>query len=535
MGRRISGGVAAVVVGLLAVAGLLVVMLAQPTGDRAEPAAPPSSPTPTGSPPPTPRGPEEAPRTIPEVRSFEPEPGDGWAPTEATRVVTDPDGPLAGIATRLAEELDVPVDEGPARLGDVELRLREGARLGPEDYLLVSRDGLVTITGSAEPGAFYGTRTLLQAVRDRGGMAQGVVRDSPDRPQRGLSLDIARKHFPAEWIEDRLRLMADLKLNQLQLHFSDDQGFRIESEEYPEVVSPEHLTKDEVRRIVELARSLYIEVIPEIDSPGHLGAVLEAYPDLQLRRPDGEPVPGAIDISDPRAGELVDGLVEEYLPLFPGTYWHLGGDEYVPLFSEDPEARFPDLAAAARDRYGPRAGVRDLATGWLNDRAETVRELGRTPQVWNDGMHAGGEVAPDRERQVTYWTGREIGARPPEEYLEGGWQVLNLSSEYLYYVLGEPVGFVYPTGERIYREWTPDVLRGDRPVAEELAGPEQIPGGRFAVWCDLADAQTPEEVAEGIRLPLHATAQKLWNPAEPSRDWPEFVDLADELAAGRNG
>jgi hexosaminidase len=524
--------VTAVVVGVLAIVGILVVILARPTAEQPVTGAPPS-PTPTRELP-VPDGPEAAPRAIPEVRSWEAESGEGWAPTEETRVVTDPDGPLGAVATRLAEELSVPVDEGPARLGDVELRLRPDATgLGPEDYTLVSREGQVTITGSAEPGAFYGTRTLVQAVRDLGGVAEGVIRDAPDRPQRGLSLDIARKHFSAEWIADRLRLMADLKLNQLQLHFSDDQAFRIESERFPEIVAEEHLTKDEVRGLVELARSLYIEVIPEIDSPGHLGAVLAAHPELQLNGPDG-PVRGAIDISDPRSAELIDALVEEFLPLFPGTYWHLGGDEYVPLYSADPETQYPGLAAAARDRHGPRAGVRDLATGWLNDRAETVRGHGRIPQVWNDGMHAGGVVAPDQEREVSYWTGREIGARPPEQYLEGGWKLINTSSEYLYYVLGEPVGFVYPTGERIFREWTPDVVRGNEPVPEELGGPERILGGRFAVWCDLADAQTAEEVAEGIRLPLHATAQKLWNPAEPALEWQEFVTLADELAAGGN-
>ncbi|GAA3048782.1 hypothetical protein GCM10020000_31440 [Streptomyces olivoverticillatus] len=68
--------------------------------------------------------------------------------------------------------------------------------------------------------------------------------------------------------------MADLKLNELGLHFSDDQGFRIQSDSHPEVVSPDHLTKDEIRRIVVLASSLHITVVPEIDSPGHLGAVL---------------------------------------------------------------------------------------------------------------------------------------------------------------------------------------------------------------------------------------------------------------------
>ncbi|ARQ68951.1 beta-N-acetylhexosaminidase [Streptomyces marincola] len=477
-----------------------------------------------------PTGPSGAPSAIPFVRSFDEASGPGWAPADSTRVIADPEGPLADEADRLARELDAGRAADGTRAGDVELVLDPDADTGEEGYSLVTRDRRVTVTGSTEAGVFYGTRTVRQSVADRGGLANGTVEDRPDRPQRGLMLDIARKHFPADWIEDRLREMAELKLNQLQLHFSDDQGFRVASESHPEVVSDTHLGKDEVRGIIDLAESLHITVIPEIDSPGHLGAVLAAHPGLQLTRADGSPVDGAIDIADPAAADIVDDLIREYADLFPGRWLHLGGDEYAAVTVEDPEAAHPGLAEAARERHGEDAGVRDLATAWLNDRAETAREAGKVPQVWNDGMHRGGVVAPDQDRQVTYWTGRELGAREPEEYLEGGWQLVNLNSEYLYYVLGEPNEFTYPTGERIYREWTPDVLRGDRPVPGDLAGARHVPGGRLAVWCDLADAQTPEQVADGIRLPLAAVAQKLWNPDEPGASWEEFTRLAQRVA-----
>ncbi|MDT0319423.1 family 20 glycosylhydrolase [Streptomyces millisiae] len=490
-----------------------------------------ATPTPTPSPLALPDGPTGPPEIIPAVRSFDAAEGAGWAPSESTRVIADSGGPLDGTADLLAEDLGVDRADDGAREGDIELTLDEGADTGGEGYHLVTGDHRVTITGSDDAGVFYGTRTVVQAVRGAGGLPEGEIRDRPDRPQRGLSLDTARKPFSADWIEDRMREMADLKLNQLQLHFSDDQGFRVESETHPEVVSDDHLTKDEVRGILDLADQLHITVIPEIDSPGHLGAVLAAHPDLQLRRADGSVTSGAIDISNPDAAAIVDDLITEYADLFPGEYLHLGGDEYAALFVSDPEASYPDLAAAARDRYGSDARVQDLATGWLNDRADAARGAGKTPQVWNDGMFAGGVVQPDEERQVTYWTGREIGAREPVEYLEGGWQVLNLNSEYLYYVLGEPNGFTYPTGERIYDEWTPDVLRGSNAVPDRFANADHIPGGRFAVWCDQAGAQTPEQVAAGIRLPLAATAQKLWNPDRPTLSWTEFTQLADRVMA----
>ncbi|WP_031506314.1 family 20 glycosylhydrolase [Streptomyces megasporus] len=480
-----------------------------------------------------------APDTIPSVRRWDPAPGPGWQPGPRTRVVADPAGEAADEAELLAEELDLDHAAGPPGPGDIELVLAPDAPeeeiRGPEGYTLTSGLGRVTITGRTDAGVFYGTRTLLQALRDGGRIPGGTIRDWPDRPQRGFMIDIARKHFDAEWIEDRVREMGDLKLNQLQLHLSDDQAFRVESTSHPEIVSDPHLTKAELRRIVELANSRHIAVIPEIDSPGHLGAVLDAHPELQLRDADGDPAPGAVDISDRRAARLVDDLLREYAPLFRdqpggGPYWHLGGDEYRALMASDPEAAYPDLAEAARREHGSRAGVRDLATAWLNDRAATVRKEGFVPQVWNDGQHRGGVVRPSRPRQVAYWTGKEIGARQPEEYLREGWEVINLNDEYLYYVLGEPNEFVYPTGERIYEEWTPAVLRGTEPVPDELAGPDRIPGGRLAVWCDLAGAQTTDQVARGIRMPLRAVAQKLWNPARPALDWPEFRNLADRVS-----
>ncbi|MBW1601437.1 family 20 glycosylhydrolase [Streptomyces sp. JJ66] len=489
----------------------------------------PTGPAATDTLSPRPDRPAPEPRSIPPIREWEPARGPGWEPVDGTRIIAAPDGPLADEARLLARELDVEAADGPARSGDVELTIDEDAEGGREAYTLTTGDGRVEITGSDDAGVFYGTRTLLHTLRDRGYLSEGQIRDRPDRPQRGLLIDTARKPFSAEWLQARVRQMADLKLNQLHLHFADDQGFRIASESHPDIVSAQHLTKGQVRDLIDLANSLHITVIPEIDSPGHLGAVLKAYPDLQLRDAGGEPVRGAIDISDPRAAEILDDLLNEFAPLFPGRWFHLGGDEYAPLFRENPAASFPGLQQAAEDAFGPDADIEDLATDWLNDRAATVVKHDKLPQVWNDGMHEGGEVRPSEPRQVTYWTGRELGAREPVSYLEEGWDLINLNSQYLYYVLGEPNEFTYPTGKAIYEEWTPDVLRGSDPVPEQYAGADRVLGGRFAVWCDLADAQTPAEVAAGIRLPLAATAAKLWNPADPALTWPEFTTLAGRV------
>ncbi|MEU9999410.1 glycoside hydrolase family 20 protein [Streptomyces sp. NPDC050848] len=485
----------------------------------------PTSPSPPPSPTPTRTYPlSVAPLTVPAVRSHEAARGPGWRPTpQAGVVVAAGSEGLADEGRLLAGELKIAYRGAvAARAGDVELAL--GGKGAPESYTLTTRDDRVRITGPDQAGVFYGTRTLKQSVKGSGAMPEGTVTDAPAKPQRGLNLDIARKFFTAEWIEARLREMADLKLNQFGLHFSDDQGFRIASDTHPEIVSAQHLTKAEVRRILALAQTLHITVVPEIDSPGHLGAVLRAYPDLRLLNVQGVPRQGAIDISKPASARLIDELLREYAGLFPGGWFHVGADEYQALTVRNPAASYPQLAAAAREKYGPQAGVQDLAEGWLNDRAAVVRDTGKVAKAWNDGFFRGGVVTADKRIEVEYWTGKEIGARPPIEYLQEGRKVVNLNDEFLYYVLGEPNQFTYPTGRRIYEQWTPLVLRGTTPVPARY-GP-QILGGRFAVWCDLSQAQTQAQVADGIRMPLTATAQKLWDARTPTASWEQFRALA---------
>ncbi len=486
-----------------------------------QPAAP--TPSPTRSYPLS-----KAPQTIPAVSSHTAARGPGWRPARGERVVVS-DPKLADEGRLIAGELGLTYagEKEDSRAGDVRLALSEGKGAGPESYTMTVRDGRVAINGPGEAGVFYGTRTLKQEVRGGGAAPEGVVRDAPAKPVRGFMLDIARKHFTADWIRDRVRELGDLKFNQLGLHFSDDQGFRIESDSHPEIVSQQHLTKAQVRDIVKLAAARHITVVPEIDSPGHLGAVIAAHPDLQLRNVNGVATRGAIDISKAESAEIVDDLLNEYAGLFPGGQWHLGGDEYQALVVSNPEASYPQLAAAAREAYGSGADVADLATGWLNDRAATVRAHDRTPRAWNDGFFRNTSVQPDKDIQVAYWTGKEIGARVPVEYLRAGRKLINYNDEFLYYVLGQPQTFVYPTGQRIYEQWTPRVVRGTEAVSETYD--DQILGGSFAVWCDLANSQTQAQVAAGIRMPLRALVQKLWDADRPALSWTDFKALADRL------
>ncbi|WP_406104515.1 family 20 glycosylhydrolase [Streptomyces sp. NBC_01003] len=490
-------------------------------GKSASPASTSAEPSPSKS-----YALSKTPQTIPSVREHTAARGPGWRPAGGRVVIGDAE--LSDEGKLIAGELKLKyAGKVKAGAGDVELAL--GGSGNPESYTMTVQGGRVRIVGPGDAGVFYGTRTLKQEVHGGGTAPEGVVKDAPAKPQRGFMLDIARKPFTAGWIKDRIREISDLKYNQFGLHFSDDQAFRIQSDSHPEIVSPDHLTKAQVREIVSLAAQRHVTVIPEIDSPGHLGAVIAAHPELQLRNTAGVATRGAVDISNPESAKIVDDLLREYAPLFPGAFWHLGGDEYQALTVKNPEASFPQLAAAAQKKYGANATVEDLTTGWLNDRVATMKPFNRSLKAWNDGFFRGGVVQADKSLEVAYWTGKEIGARPPEEYLAEGRKMTNYNDEFLYYVLGQPNDFVYPTGQRIYESWTPLVVRGTTPVPAKYDS--QILGGTFAVWCDLANSQTQAQVAQGIRMPLRATIQKLWYPGKPPLTWPQFVALANRLGS----
>ncbi|MFI1617235.1 glycoside hydrolase family 20 protein [Streptomyces lydicus] len=537
---------ATVLVGALLLAGCSQTVETEPPGSTSAKVKPSSQATPSWAPV------TGTPQVIPAVRDFRRAEGRGWRPSKGARVVV-PAGPKSNVADEaqlMAHDLGgLPVVYGGETVqpGDIEVKLSgkggtannvpvEGS--ADQAYTLTARGTRLTLTAPTDTGIFYGTRTVKQAVRAAGGLPEGTIEDRPDRPQRGMSLDNARKPFTQGWIEDRLREIADLKLNQFQLHFSDDQGFRIQSDTHPEVVSADHLTKAQVRQIIQLAQSLHISVVPELDSPGHLGAVLAHHQDLLLHRASGSVVPGAIDISNPKAAPLVDSLLKEMSELFTNpkgapAYWHLGGDEYQALMSSSPSTTYPQLSRAARQKYGPNGTIEDLATGWLNDRQKTVEAKGKNRiEAWNDGFFSSPRASAAKNRMVDYWTGKENGKRDPAEFLREGRNVLNFNDEFLYYVLGEPNQFTYPTGQRIYQSWTPQVLRHTQPVAvpASMTGPDRIPGARFAIWADRSQAQTQAQVAAGIRLPLAALAQKTWDSRKPALSWTDFKALANRVA-----
>jgi hexosaminidase len=463
---------------------------------------------------------------IPQPTTVEPATGSRWVPQPGSRVVPDGPGP-AREAERLGAELGLPVGDA-AGPGDVFLRVAAGD--AAECYRVDVTDRVV-VTGADAAGVFRGTRQVLHTLTVHGALPPGTAAGRPAVPERALHLDAARKHFTAAWVETLLHEMAHVGLNVLQWHFSEDEGFRIESERHPEVVSPGALGQDEVRRLLAVADDLHVRVAPSLSMPGHLGQVLRAHPAHRL--PGG--ASGALDLTDEAAVALALDLVDEYAGLFrPGTTWNIGADEFVDLADL---AAHPALAETAERRFGVGATGFDLLVDFVNRVAAVVRERGYRPQVWNDGMFRSTHVPLDRDVRVAWWTGWSPRMAPLSAALDRGYEVLNVNDSVLYFVLGEHAGYRYPTAASVAgRDWHPGLFADRRdtghPEPQELATPypPQLRGAMFAIWCDRPEARTAAQVAADVRGPLRAVAERAWNAG--SRLGPA-VSAALDRAIGR--
>lgn len=336
-------------------------------------------------------------------------------------------------------------------------------------------------------------------------------------PERGLMLDIGRKHFTAEWIGDLLREMAGYRFTALQLHVSDGLGFRVACAGHPEIVSEEHLTEEDLATLSGIAAELGIDLNGDVDSPAHLEHLLEAHPAYRLTLADGTVCPGHLDYSIPEARELIAEIVGEMCDLFPGPVFHIGGDEYLPAPWQSTAAGIvteqsaPHLVDFAREITGdPAATLHDGYLWYLNEIASVVRSHGKTPRVWNDDAHDGPVVHLERDIQIDVWVRWTERHASASDFVRAGHQVINANGDYLYFVLTEQGIGTGPTKspQGIATRWTPRTFMGvaGNGADHRLDAEYPLHGAHLSVWCDTPDVLTQDEVAEGLRPWMRAFA-----------------------------
>ncbi len=471
--------------------------------------------------PPTPANAAPHQQTVPAMRQWTAGTG-SYTFTPTSRIAVDPAyaGQLASDATVFASDLGAlagrtisVVQLASPATGDIFLTL--GGTDPAEGYTLTSAASL-RIQGSTSAGAFYGTRSVLQLLRQSPSIPAGTARDYPSKPERGLMVDQGRKFFTVDWLRKHIRELAYLKLNTFHFHLSDTFGFRLESASHPEIVSPQHYTKQQIQELVDLGTRYHVQIIPEIDMPGHMNAILASHPELQLDNQSGQRDPYFLDLAEPGAYTLVQDLVSEYLPLFPGRYWHLGADEYVSNY-----AAYPQLLTYARANYGANATAKDSYYGFLNWVNGLVRARGKTMRMWNDGIKAGdGTINPASTIQVEYWYNYGL---TPQQLLSRGHTISNQSWDPTYYVLGG----AKPNNAWGYETWQPDLFQGGATITE----PARNLGSNIHVWCDNPNAETEDQIAAGIKYSLRVLAQQTWGSPKPVATYASWLPIAD--AVGR--
>ncbi|THA32061.1 family 20 glycosylhydrolase [Streptomyces sp. A1547] len=462
------------------------------------------------------------PQTVPALRQWTAGTGT-YAFTAASRIAVDPayTAQLSDEAATLAEDLGalagrpVSVVTGSAAPGDIALSLGDPG-LPAEGYRLTIGQS-VGIQAGTDTGAFYGTRTVLQLLHQSPSVPAGTAVDWPAKAERGLMIDQGRKFFTVDWVKQHIKELAYLKLNYFHFHLSDTFGFRLESSTHPEIVSADHYSKQDIADLVALGQKYHVTIVPEIDTPGHMNAILAAHPELRLKNSSGTASPDFIDLSLPASYTLIKDLVNEYLPLFPAPYWHIGADEYVTDY-----AKYPQLLSYARAHYGAGATAKDTYYGFVNWADGLVRAAGKTTRMWNDGIKAGdGTVTPNAGILVEYWYSYGL---TPQQLAAAGHTVANESWTPTYYVLGG----AKPDMQWMYETWTPDRFEG----GATLTDPSKNPGSLIHVWCDSPNAETEDQIAAGIMYPLRALAQQTWGSPKPASTYASFTPIA--AAVGHN-
>ncbi|WP_216388594.1 family 20 glycosylhydrolase [Arcanobacterium phocae] len=205
------------------------------------------------------------------------------------------------------------------------LRARTQAMHPTEAVQIDVGETTIVISSASPVGIFRGTRHLLATYDKHGSFPSESIRMYPLVGERGIHIDAGRKYFDAQWMKDLIREVANLGLNTIQWHFSENEGFRLESLAFPQIVSQEHITRAQARDSLALARDLHIDIIPSLDMPGHLRQALAAFPQLQLppanlaadAQPLAIPDTGhALNITLPEALDFARALIDDFADLF---------------------------------------------------------------------------------------------------------------------------------------------------------------------------------------------------------------------------
>ena len=403
----------------------------------------------------------------------------------------------------------------------------------PEGYQLDVTPGGIDLRAGSPDGLFYGMQTLRQLYA--GGEVPCVsIRDNPRFGYRGLHLDVSRHFFSKEEVMKLLDVMSFYKLNTLHMHLTDAGGWRIEIDKYPKLTSetafrtesdwrkwwdgrdrkylPEgtpgayggYYTKEDIREIVKHAASKHINIIPEIEFPGHSEEVLMAYPELSC---SGKPYQnGDFCIGNELSFTFMEDVLAEVIDLFPSEYIHVGGDEA----GKSAWKKCPKCQALMKEKG--MKNVDELQSYMIHRAEEFLNSKDRKLIGWDEILEGG--LAP--EATVMSWRGEDGGIKSARM----GHDVVMTPGNYMYldFYQADPKTQPYAIGgyTPIKKVYSYDPVPADSLTAEEC---QHILGVQANTWTEYI--QTPEHLEYMMFPRALAVAEIGWTPQE-LRTWEDF-------------
>jgi hexosaminidase len=429
------------------------------------------------------------------------------------------------------------------------------ANLPKEGYRLsVTKNG-VNVWSSTDAGRFYADKTLEQ-LAESGKYACCEITDEPAFPYRGFHVDEARHFFGKDAIKKVIDEMSRMKMNCFHWHLTDDQGWRIGLKKFPELTQygsirpcspvfgwewqrkyddtpygPFFYTEEEAREIVAYAAERHVTIIPEIDLPGHCQGLLAGYPEMLCEGETLKPRAArknwwlagirTLCIGNDEALAKVEAILDEVMKIFPGEYFHFGGDEC------------PDRYWAKCPKCKARMEIEGFKNahqlqGWFTRRfSGYLAGKGRKPIGWNEVL--GGGVP--KSCVIMSWTGTHGGIAAARQ---GNFAIMTPSKTcYLNrwdgnHALNEfttSAGLSGGTAQSMDAIYTFDPLEGVPANARRF-----ILGGQCCVWSEFVF--TPAQLEWRLFPRSGAIAETLWT-APAKRDYRSFRARIDKVRAGQ--
>ena len=313
------------------------------------------------------------------------------------------------------------------------IRLILDKKMAKEEYSLKVHSKGIEIRGGEYAGVFNGIQSLLQLLPSEVYTKNGnlpievplvEIKDAPQYSYRGLLLDVARTFQPVDEVKRVIDYMAYCKLNKLHFHLVDSEGWRLELKKYPYIAekagfrggdSPLHpvygsfdqkyggyYTQDELRDIVAYAAQRSIEVIPEVDMPGHSKSLGVVHPDILCNYTPDTSYTNGIDVRDVWCAskesnyQLVEDIVKELVDIFPSEYIHIGGDEVnFKWWKECPDCQQLKIEKGLKDES-------QVEQYFINRVSDILTKYNRKAMVWDEAVDGG--LLPTTT-MVTGWRG----------------------------------------------------------------------------------------------------------------------------------